>query len=142
MRIIPYAVRQLAALIFFVTPFHSGNSAAILPMADSAAEPTSPGDVSSAPIVTGVTPSPGFVSELKLISLTFSEPVTGVRPGDFLINGVPAEGVSGDGASYTFSFPQPAFGPVDITWGTLHTIFDLDSPPNRFDPSTPGSSWA
>jgi len=142
MRIIPHAARHLAALLLLVTPFHSADSAAIRPMADSAAKLLSPGDVSSAPIVTGVTPSPGFVSELKLISLTFSEPVTGVRPGDFLINGVPAEGVSGDGASYTFSFSQPAFGPVDISWGTLHTIFDLDSPPNRFDPSTPGSSWA
>ena len=115
MRIIPSAVRHLVMLIFFATAFPSGNSATTFPVADSDTKLTSTDDVASEPIVTGVSPPPGFVSELQSISLSFSEPVTGVRAGDFLINGVPAEDVSGSGASYTFSFSQPAFGPVHIS---------------------------
>ena len=94
------------------------------------------------PNVSSVHPDPGFVHELSSISVVFSEPVTGVGAGDFLVNGVPAASVSGSGANYTFAFPQPAFGPVDIFWGTLHGITDLDTPPQRFDGGVPGSTWA
>ena len=149
MRIISYFVRHLAVLVFFrySIPLRSSPRCAFeTKRIEFRSRIRRRADFDRRCFLrtdcTGVTPPPGFVSELKSISLTFSEPVTGVRAGDFLINGVPAEGVSGSGASYTFSFSQPAFGPVDISWGTLHTIFDLDNPPNRFDPSTPGSTWA
>jgi hypothetical protein len=64
--------------------------------------------VSPIPIIAAIDPAPGFVTELRTISVTFSEPVSGVRAQDFLINGVSAEGLAGTGA-ITFSFPQPPF---------------------------------
>jgi len=106
------------------------------------AELTSTESVPVPPTITGVVPEPGVVNELTSVSVTFSEPVTGVRAGDFLINGIPSANVSGGGASYTFSFPQPPFGPVDIAWGALHSITDLGNPPQRFDAGVPGSRWA
>jgi hypothetical protein len=105
-----------------------------------AAESTLTENVSTAPVVKDVKPAPGFVNQLTSISVTFSESVAGVRAGDFLLNGLPAESVTGTGISYTFSFPQPPFGPVDISWGTLHTIADVDN--QRFDGGVPGSTWA
>ncbi|MBI4659650.1 MAG: lamin tail domain-containing protein [Verrucomicrobia bacterium] len=105
-------------------------------------ELTSTENMPAPPFITGVSPAPGFVSELKAISVTFNESVTGVRPGDFLLNGVPAENVVGASASYTFTFPQPPFGPVDVSWGPLHTVVDLGNPPLRFDAGVPGSTWA
>ncbi|MBI2947420.1 MAG: lamin tail domain-containing protein [Verrucomicrobia bacterium] len=106
------------------------------------AELTSTENVPVPPTVIGVLPTPGFVKELTSISVIFSEPVTGVRAGDFLLNGIPAASVSGVGARYTFSFSQPPYGPVDISWGALHTIADLGIPPQRFDAGVPGSTWA
>lgn len=94
------------------------------------------------PRVVGVTPTPGLVTNLTEVDVTFSEPVTGVTAADFLINGVPATSVSGTGATYRFSFPQPGAGGVVMSWGPLHVIQDLDAPPNRFDGGAPGSVWA
>ena len=99
-------------------------------------------NLAGVPGISQISPAPGFVDALASISVVFNEPVTGVRAGDFLVNGIPAENVTGTGASYTFGFSQPAFGPVDISWGTLHTIADLDTPPTRFDGGIPGSTWA
>ena len=115
------AARSLAILSLFLHPFHLANAT---------------------PTITEVSPAPGFVNELTSISIAFSEPVTGVRAGDFLVNGVPVQTVSGTGARYNFSFPQPSFGPVDISWGTLHTVADLNTPPQRFDGGALGSTWA
>ncbi len=106
------------------------------------AELTSVESIPVAPVVTGVDPAPGFVGELRSVSVTFNEPVTSVRAGDFLLNGIPAESVAGGGVSYTFAFPQPPFGPVDVSWGPLHAIADLGNPPQRFDAGAPGSTWA
>ena len=96
----------------------------------------------AAPSVIRIQPAPGLVEELNTITVTFSEPVTGVRAGDFLVNGVPATNATGQADTYIFSFPQPPFGPVDVTWGTLHTIVDLDDPPQRFDGGVAGATWA
>ena len=98
--------------------------------------------LAAAPVVNSVNPQPGFANELGSVTVAFSEPVTGVRAVDFLINGVPAESVTGTGVNYTFTFPQPAYGPVDITWGTLHTITSLGNPPEPFDGGASGSTWA
>lgn len=106
------------------------------------AELTSAEKASAAPIISNFTPVAGFVNELSSVTVAFSEPVTGVQSSDFLVNGIPAQNVTGTGASYTFSFPQPTFGPVDISWGPLHTITDVDNPPQRFDAGAPGSTWA
>jgi hypothetical protein len=47
--------------------------------------------------------------------MTFSEPVQGVTADDLLINNSAATAVSGAGNVYTFTFDQPAFGPVDVS---------------------------
>ncbi len=96
---------------------------------------------SPAPTITQVDPFPGPVHELTRITVTFSKPVRGVTADDFLINGASALRVDGSGAVYSFHFNPPPFGPVEIRWGTLHAIEDLEDPPNRFEISAPGSAW-
>ena len=93
------------------------------------------------PTIAAVSPSPGIVTALQEISVTFNKPVTGVEAQHFLINGSPATRVRGSGTTYVFEFPQPAFGTVAIGWGTLQQIQDLGTPPQRFSISEPGSSW-
>ncbi|MSU35079.1 MAG: hypothetical protein EXS36_08180 [Pedosphaera sp.] len=94
------------------------------------------------PRVVTVSPEPGILTQLSSITVTFSQPVQGVLAADFLLNGVPVTGVTGTDATYTFTFLQPAFGPVNISWGTLHQIKDLTASAERFVPSTSGSTWA
>lgn len=91
--------------------------------------------------IVSVNPPAGTVESLERITVTFSAPVSGVSPADFLINGIPASSATGSGSSYDFVFKTPPFGPVTITWGPLHTIQDLSQPPVRFDASVAGASW-
>ncbi len=95
----------------------------------------------NAPYLAAIVPSEDTVYELSEISVTFSEPVTGVQAADLLINGVAANEVTGSGASYTFRFQQPAYGLVSVDWATNHGIQDLEVPANDFDPSWPGHRW-
>lgn len=78
------------------------------------------------PVLAGVEPIPGTtVPTLKLVRVTFSEPVNGVEAADLLINGVPASSLVGSGAGpYTFSFTQPNPGPVQVRWAAGHGIVD------------------
>ena len=94
------------------------------------------------PTIIDASPAPGFVNELTAVTVAFNEPVTGVRANDFLVNGVPATGVEGSGETYKFSFDQPAFGAIDISWGTLHTIASVAEPFERFDGGAAASTWA
>lgn len=96
------------------------------------------------PRITFVSPLPGTISSLESITVSFSEPVSGVQAVDFLVNGIPATDVreETDGATFTFQFPQPAFGRVDISWGTLQQIRDREDPPRAFDGGDPESSWS
>ena len=81
----------------------------------------------AAPYVLSQTPAAGAsVSSLSSVQVTFSESVSGVNAADFLVNGVPANSVSGGGASYTFNFTQPANGAVNITWAGGHGITDQE----------------
>jgi len=49
------------------------------------------------------------------LTINISETVSGVDAADLLINGVPASSVTSSGPkTYTFSFPQPAYGPVAV----------------------------
>lgn len=91
---------------------------------------------SSAPTISSIDPIPGRVSELTSITVRFSEEVQGVRAEDFLVNNTPAREVTGAGATYTFTFNPPAFGPVDVTWNAGHQITDLANPPLPFDESS------
>ena len=93
------------------------------------------------PAVLSVSPAPGVVSNLTSVTVGFTRAVTGVAANQFLLGGVPATGVTGAGATYTFTFPQPAWGTVNVTWGPLHAITDLSTPAVRFDASGAGSTW-
>ena len=95
----------------------------------------------AAVLIVAVDPPAGAVASLDRITVTFSAPVIGVSPADFLVNGVPASSVTGSGSAYNFYFKAPPFGPVTITWGPLHTIQDLSQPPVRFDASVAGAQW-
>jgi Common central domain of tyrosinase len=70
------------------------------------------------------------------ISAEFNEPVVGVRPTDFLVNGSPATKVNGTGAGpYVFiGFEAPSEGPVNVTFSSSN-ITDITG--NQFE----GDSW-
>ncbi len=81
------------------------------------------------------------VNDLTQITVTFSEPVMGVKAGDMKVNGVGANGVTGSGDTYTFAFGQPPYGLVFVTWASDLAITDTEDPPVPFAPSAPGSTW-
>ena len=87
-------------------------------------------------------PASGDVFSLASVSVTFSEPVTSVNASDLLINGVAATGLSGSGSNYTFTFPQPAYGAVSVTWAVGHGIVDFDAPPKNFDGTAGGATFS
>lgn len=93
------------------------------------------------PIVFAKTPAPDSVSTLTQISVTFSKPVLGVNASDLLVAGVAATGVTGSGSNYTFTFPQPPYGTVAITWATGHGIVDVFTPPAAFNTNSTGANW-
>lgn len=94
------------------------------------------------PAITAVTPVPGSaVTNITRVTVTFSEPVTGVTADALLVNGASATNVAAAGNTYTFKFPPPNYGPVYFTWAAAHTITDLALPPNRFDETAPSASW-
>ena len=96
----------------------------------------------NAPSVTTQSPLAGStVGQLTQVTVTFNEPVTNVDASDLLVNGLPATGLSGTDATYTFTFAQPAYGSVSITWTASNGIDDLDVPPDEFDPARAGSTW-
>src|SRR3954462_9571438 len=70
----------------------------------------------SPPTITTVSPAPGGLGSLNQISVTFSEAVTNVDAADLLINGQPASSMTSTGNTYVFTFVQPAFGLVQISW--------------------------
>ena len=78
------------------------------------------------------------VPALTLISVTFSEAVTGVNASDLLINGQAATTVvTNEPNDYTFHFPQPPTGTVQVTWASNHGITDVSPQANPFA----GGSW-
>jgi hypothetical protein len=93
------------------------------------------------PAIQTVSPTPGTISNLTQIVVTFTEPVTGVSFSDLLINTIPATDVTVSNGVYIFAVDQPPDGPVQITWDPGHAIFDLAVPPNRFDEAAAGSTW-
>ena len=85
------------------------------------------------PVVSAVSPFPGTVTSLTEITVTFNEPVQGVDAADLRVNDRAATSVSGSGAVYTFRFPQPEFGSVQVAWAVDANIQDLAVPPNSFE---------
>ena len=95
------------------------------------------------PVVRSVTPAAGTVQNtLTSVQVVFSETVAGLNASDLLINGLPATQLSGGGTTYTFTFPQPAYGQVSLAWAANHGITDLGVPPLPFDPATAGNTWS
>lgn len=78
------------------------------------------------------------VGSLSQIEVMFSEPVTGVDAADLLVNGQPATNVTFTADTYTFKFPPPAPGTVNVSWTTGHGITDVAGTPNAFS----GGSWS
>jgi hypothetical protein len=93
------------------------------------------------PVIATQIPAPGQISTLTSVTVTFSEPVQGVNASDFLLNGAPASSLSGGNDTYTFTFPQPAYGTVNVTWVGGHGIADFGVPPNPFNATAPGATW-
>ena len=94
-----------------------------------------------APTISSVNPTPGMVDTLTSVTVTFSEGVQGVNAGDLLLNGFPANGITGGPQTYTFTFFQPPFGTVGFSWNEEHDITDLGFPDNPFDATAPGATW-
>jgi len=95
------------------------------------------------PTIVGATPAAGStVGGLSTITVTFSEPVSGVDASDFLVNSVAATSLTLINSSvYSFAFPQPAYGTVQISWNGGHGITDQALPPNPFNAAGPGATW-
>src|SRR5687767_9330775 len=93
------------------------------------------------PTIVQVSPAPGTVNSLTSITVTFSEPVTGVNADDFLTQGLALSQmvIGPDGRTYTFSFPQPPYGTTQIGWVIGSGIADAAG--NPFDATAAGSSW-
>src|SRR5207244_3960183 len=87
-------------------------------------------------------PAAGEVTTLTSVTVTFTEPVSGVNAADLLINGNAATGISGSGTNYTFTFAQPAYGNVGFTWSASHGIFATGSPADTFDRTRGGNTWS
>ncbi len=97
----------------------------------------------SAPTVASQSPSANsVVSQLTQVTVNFSEAVQGVNAADLLINGVPAAGISGGPANYVFTFPQPAYGPINLAWAAGAGITDRENPANPFDPARAVNLWS
>ncbi len=99
-----------------------------------------------APTVATQAPLAGeTVTNLTSISVTFSENVHEIDASDLLINGVPATGVNfqHSRSNYTFTFPQPPYGPVTVSWAVNHGILDYGWPAELpFDRTGPGATWS
>ncbi|HYV31426.1 MAG TPA: lamin tail domain-containing protein, partial [Candidatus Binatia bacterium] len=96
----------------------------------------------NAPTIAAVSPPPASrLTNLTQITVTFSEPVTGVTADDLVINGLAATGLTGSSSNYTFSFSPPPYGGVTVGWAEAQAITDLAIPPNAFDGTAPGASW-
>ncbi|MEY2409938.1 MAG: hypothetical protein QOF48_2608, partial [Verrucomicrobiota bacterium] len=95
------------------------------------------------PTIASSSPGAGAtLAGLSSMTVTFSEPVSGVDAADLLVNGVAASSVTPVSASvYSFGFPQPAYGTVFITWSAGHSIVDQAQPPNPFNATGPGATW-
>ena len=75
------------------------------------------------PVVLGVSPVAGTITNLTALTVTFSEPVSGVDAADLRINGAGALIATPlSSTAYTFLFQQPVEGNVSISWRSGHNI--------------------
>ncbi|MHC1768269.1 MAG: lamin tail domain-containing protein [Verrucomicrobiia bacterium] len=80
------------------------------------------------PRLEALIPEAGAVlHELFAIEAAFDRPVIGVEADDLLINGTGATNViEVEAGRFVFAFPQPADGPVSVSWRTDHGIRDAE----------------
>src|SRR4030095_1845658 len=92
------------------------------------------------PSVINVTPAPeSTVVELRFINVIFNDAVFGINAADLVINTTPASSiVTNNPNDYTFYFPQPPTGAVQIAWAPNHGITGYQQPPDPFV----GESWS
>jgi hypothetical protein len=101
-----------------------------------------PTNVIAPTIATQLPPAFATITNLTAVTVRFSERVQNVDASDLLVNGLPATGVSGSGSNYTFTFPQPPYGHVDIAFATGHGITDFGFPDNLpFNEFDEASVW-
>ena len=86
------------------------------------------------PKITSISPKPGDVDNLDSITITFSEPMSGIDAGDLIINNYPAALVDSKDNTFTFNLEKLASGTINVWWAPEHGIGDQASPPNNFDP--------
>ena len=86
------------------------------------------------PEIVSISPEPGEVTKLDSITVTFSEPMSGVDADDLMINDYPATELTEKANTFTFQFGQPANGRINVWWAPGHGIGDQASPPNAFAP--------
>ena len=86
------------------------------------------------PEIVSISPKPGEVTELSAITVTFSEPMSGVDVDDLMVNDYPATELTEKANTFTFRFGQPANGRINVWWAPDHGIGDQTSPPNKFAP--------
>ena len=79
------------------------------------------------------------VSNLTVVTVTFTQPVVGVQPEDLMLNGNGSTNVTGGGATYSFGFAQPGPGLVEASWNGAHNIRDLSG--NRLNDLGAGTVW-
>lgn len=94
------------------------------------------------PIITNAIPAANTtVSALTEVTVLFNKPTSGVDAADLLLNDQPASAVTGVAGTnrYTFTFTQPAFGLVGLTWSDTSGITDLTGSP--FDPTAASANW-
>jgi len=92
------------------------------------------------PYVINVTPVPeSTVVELPFINVIFNDNVFGINASDLLINGAAASNiVTNNPNDYTFYFPAPPNGTVQVAWAPNHGITGYQQPPDPFA----GGSWS
>ncbi|HEX3800331.1 MAG TPA: lamin tail domain-containing protein [Verrucomicrobiae bacterium] len=92
---------------------------------------------STKPKVASLSPAAGStINAFSQLQVNFSENVVGVDASDLLINGIPANTVSGSGSNYVFNFSQPLAGTILVYWDVDSGITDNSG--NYFDTSI---SW-
>jgi hypothetical protein len=91
------------------------------------------------PYVINVSPTPeSTVVELPFINVIFNDSVFGINASDLLINGAAASNIiTNNPNDYTFYFPAPPNGPVQVAWAPNHGITGYQQPPDPFA----GGSW-
>ncbi len=92
------------------------------------------------PYVSSVSPvRESTVVELRFINIIFNDAVFGIHAADLLINAAPATSiVTNNPNDYTFYFPQPPNGAVQIAWAPNHGITGYKQPPDPFV----GTNWS